>query len=235
MNIDLTGSSRHLIVVPPSTQLLSEALIASPILAGDRSASIPEQLLPGGAEVSGGGANTTNNFEFGVDPNLDPELALVRTFTPFILFFVFNFSKFFFLFSRLTTWQALRISMQEAQAWEAAAAAAAAAAGGSSTNSAQTQVSSSTPSAPVSHTVASAVAPQSTTIPAGQTEDDEDRQLQQALAMSTQEDEDVDMEDQDDAQGEDDDEDEDEAIQKAIAMSMQIENMEKGKDENRKK
>ncbi|KAK2462346.1 hypothetical protein APHAL10511_005652 [Amanita phalloides] len=86
----------HLLVVPPSTQLLSEALIASPILAGDRSASIPEQLLPGGAET-GAGASTSNNFEFGVDPNLDPELAL-----------------------------ALRMSMQEAQAREAAEAAAAA-------------------------------------------------------------------------------------------------------------
>ncbi len=80
MNIELTDSLprfRHLLIVPPGTQLLSEALIASPILAGDRSASIPQELLPGGAETGGGGASTTN-FEFGVDPNLDPELALVR-------------------------------------------------------------------------------------------------------------------------------------------------------------
>lgn len=79
-NIELTDSLprfRHLLIVPPGTQLLSEALIASPILAGDRSASIPQELLPGGAETGGGGASTTN-FEFGVDPNLDPELALVR-------------------------------------------------------------------------------------------------------------------------------------------------------------
>ncbi|KAF8628110.1 hypothetical protein AX15_004089 [Amanita polypyramis BW_CC] len=61
----------HLLVIPSGTQLLSEALITSPILVGDRNASIPEQLLPGAA--SGAGAS---NFEFGVDPNLDPDLAM---------------------------------------------------------------------------------------------------------------------------------------------------------------
>ena len=62
--------------MPPSSQLLSESLIISPILAEDRNASIPEQLLPGAGENAGPSTGTT--FEFGVDPNLDPELALVR-------------------------------------------------------------------------------------------------------------------------------------------------------------
>lgn len=66
-------------VVPAGTQLLSDALISSPILSADRTASIPEELLAGG---SGGGpaaaSSSANDFEFGVDPSLDPELAMVR-------------------------------------------------------------------------------------------------------------------------------------------------------------
>ena len=59
----------------PGTNLLSDALISSPILSADRSASIPEEL--GGTESAGAGPGTSNNFEFGVDPSLDPELAIV--------------------------------------------------------------------------------------------------------------------------------------------------------------
>jgi 26S proteasome regulatory subunit N10 len=62
--------------------LLSDVLISSPILAGDRSAGIPDDLVPGGAgDASGsgsGGASNSAAFEFGVDPSLDPELAMVR-------------------------------------------------------------------------------------------------------------------------------------------------------------
>ncbi|KAJ7062887.1 hypothetical protein C8F01DRAFT_1135585 [Mycena amicta] len=96
-----SGDNSHIIIVPPSNSLLlSDVLISSPILAGDRQAGIPDDLVPGGAGDAGGsgaGGSTNNNaqFEFGVDPSLDPELAM-----------------------------ALRMSMQEAAAREAAEAAA---------------------------------------------------------------------------------------------------------------
>ena len=49
-------------------------LLNSPILAGDR--GLPEELM-GDAAGSSGGAGA-GGFEFGVDPSLDPELAMVR-------------------------------------------------------------------------------------------------------------------------------------------------------------
>ncbi|KAJ8976321.1 hypothetical protein NQ317_010088 [Molorchus minor] len=57
--IDGTGS--HLVTVPPGPHL-SDALISSPIIQGEDGT--------GGAGLGGSG------FEFGVDPNEDPELAL---------------------------------------------------------------------------------------------------------------------------------------------------------------
>ncbi|KAJ7174406.1 hypothetical protein C8R46DRAFT_1347580 [Mycena filopes] len=87
-----SGDNSHILTAPPGNALLSDLIISSPILAGDRAAGIPDDLVPGGggdgATVSGAG-NTA--FEFGVDPSLDPELAM-----------------------------ALRMSMQEAAAREAA-------------------------------------------------------------------------------------------------------------------
>lgn len=56
------GSGSHLVTVPPGPHL-SEALITSPIIQGEDGT--------GAAGLSGAG------FEFGVDPNEDPELALV--------------------------------------------------------------------------------------------------------------------------------------------------------------
>lgn len=56
------GSGSHLVTVPPGPHL-SEALISSPIIQGEDGT--------GGAGLGGAG------FEFGVDPNEDPELALV--------------------------------------------------------------------------------------------------------------------------------------------------------------
>lgn len=47
-------------------------------------ASIPDDLVPGGAgegaAASGSGGNAA--FEFGVDPSLDPELAMVPLLIP---------------------------------------------------------------------------------------------------------------------------------------------------------
>ena len=68
--------------MPPGTHLLSDALILSPILSADRSASIPVELGGSGpaAVAATAGPSTSNNFEFGVDPSLDPELAMVLFF-----------------------------------------------------------------------------------------------------------------------------------------------------------
>ncbi|KIK68844.1 hypothetical protein GYMLUDRAFT_34835 [Collybiopsis luxurians FD-317 M1] len=87
-----SGDNSHLVVVPPGPRLISDALISSPILSDDRSASIPAEL--GGTGGDSHGVSSGGDFEFGVDPSLDPELAM-----------------------------ALRISMQEAQAREAVASA----------------------------------------------------------------------------------------------------------------
>lgn len=56
------GAGSHLVTVPPGPSL-ADALLSSPILAGE------------GAAMLGLGAS---DFEFGVDPSADPELALVR-------------------------------------------------------------------------------------------------------------------------------------------------------------
>lgn len=52
------GSGSHLVTVPPGPHL-SDALISSPVVQGEDGAGAP-----------------TSGFEFGVDPNEDPELAL---------------------------------------------------------------------------------------------------------------------------------------------------------------
>ena len=65
---------RHLLVVPPGPQLLSDLVNGSAILSGDR--GIPDEVLAETTNASAGGA--AGGFEFGVDPSLDPELAMVR-------------------------------------------------------------------------------------------------------------------------------------------------------------
>jgi 26S proteasome regulatory subunit N10 len=66
------GDGSHLEVIPPGPNLLSDSILATPILAADG--------VGGGAGGSGEGASGetggTNQFEFGVNPELDPELAL---------------------------------------------------------------------------------------------------------------------------------------------------------------
>ncbi|XP_052772323.1 26S proteasome non-ATPase regulatory subunit 4-like [Mya arenaria] len=54
------GTGSHLVTVPPGP-LLSEALVNSPVIVGEDGAGVPLQAT---------------GFEFGVDPNEDPELAL---------------------------------------------------------------------------------------------------------------------------------------------------------------
>ncbi|EIE26476.1 hypothetical protein COCSUDRAFT_11974 [Coccomyxa subellipsoidea C-169] len=88
-----SGDNSHLITVPAGT-ILSDMLFGSPIFQIDGGAGYG--AAPGGEGAAGGDA-----FEFGVDPNMDPELAM-----------------------------ALRVSMQEERARQEAATAAAAAAEG---------------------------------------------------------------------------------------------------------
>lgn len=58
---DVCFNSSHLVTVPPGP-MLSDALLSSPVIVGEDGT---------GASMTGAG------FEFGVDPNEDPELALV--------------------------------------------------------------------------------------------------------------------------------------------------------------
>jgi len=67
-----SAEGSYLAVIQPSANLLSDSLITTPILGGDGSAG------GGGASGSGGegGDSGGPSFEFGVDPSVDPELAL---------------------------------------------------------------------------------------------------------------------------------------------------------------
>ncbi|KAL2263427.1 hypothetical protein VTK26DRAFT_6810 [Humicola hyalothermophila] len=68
-NREIKGNtdSSHLVVIPPSSKLLSDQLIATPILLGEGAAA-----GVGGGEAGG----ASEDFPFGVDPSQDPELAL---------------------------------------------------------------------------------------------------------------------------------------------------------------
>ncbi|KAG1452558.1 hypothetical protein G6F56_007787 [Rhizopus delemar] len=57
------NDNSHLVTIPPGPHILSDMLISTPIVQGEEGAS--------NFAGSGGG-----DFEFGVDPSLDPELAL---------------------------------------------------------------------------------------------------------------------------------------------------------------
>jgi 26S proteasome regulatory subunit N10 len=58
----------HLVTIPPGSYLLSDMLLSSPILMGEDGAPPPGLAAGMGGDTSG--------FEFGIDPSLDPELAL---------------------------------------------------------------------------------------------------------------------------------------------------------------
>lgn len=68
------GTESHLVTVPPGPHL-SDALISSPIIQGE--------------DGMGAAGMGSAGFEFGVDPNEDPELALVTiAATPYYLLFL---------------------------------------------------------------------------------------------------------------------------------------------------
>ena len=61
--------------MPPGPHLLSDMVVRSPILAGDQ--GLPDEVMGDAGAPAAGGSGA--GFEFGVDPSLDPELAMVRT------------------------------------------------------------------------------------------------------------------------------------------------------------
>ena len=67
-----SAEGSHLAEVQPSGNLLSDSLVTTPILGGDGSSG------GAGAGDAGGdaGGSGGKDFEFGVDPSVDPELAL---------------------------------------------------------------------------------------------------------------------------------------------------------------
>ncbi|RBR15034.1 hypothetical protein FVER53590_01251 [Fusarium verticillioides] len=62
-----TNEGCHLVVIPPSSKLLSDQLISTPILLGENAS---------GSGGAGGAGGSNDEFEFGFDPAMEPELAL---------------------------------------------------------------------------------------------------------------------------------------------------------------
>ena len=67
-----SAEGSYLATIPPSANLLSDSLITTPIVGGEGASNAGGEGGSGG----GGGASGGNYFEFGVDPSVDPELAL---------------------------------------------------------------------------------------------------------------------------------------------------------------
>ena len=70
-NIKGSGDGSHIAIIPPGPNLLSDSIVATPILAGDGMGGMGGDSDMGGTGGGGGG-----DFEFGIDPSADPELAL---------------------------------------------------------------------------------------------------------------------------------------------------------------
>lgn len=67
MPISATRTNSHLLTIAASARLLSDQIISSPILMESDGA---------GPSASGEAAGSSGQFEFGVDPSMDPELAM---------------------------------------------------------------------------------------------------------------------------------------------------------------
>ncbi|KAI9743491.1 MAG: hypothetical protein M1818_002804 [Claussenomyces sp. TS43310] len=65
-----SGDGSHVVIIPPGPGLLSDQLITTPIMNGDGASGA------GGASGGAEGADGGQSFEFGIDPSVDPELAL---------------------------------------------------------------------------------------------------------------------------------------------------------------
>lgn len=66
-----SGDNSHLVTVPPGPHLLSDVLTSSPIINEGGAGG-----FGGGVGGSGAAGGSNEIFEFGVDPSVDPELAL---------------------------------------------------------------------------------------------------------------------------------------------------------------
>lgn len=78
-NIKGSSDDSNLAIIPPGPNLLSDSIVATPILASDGLGGMGVSgTRAGGAGGGGeGGAGGDDGaFEFGIDPNTDPELAL---------------------------------------------------------------------------------------------------------------------------------------------------------------
>lgn len=209
----------HLVTIP-SGCLPSDVLVSSPIIHGGRGGGGVSggDAVMGGLGGSGGGADDANAFaEYGgIDPNLDPELAM-----------------------------ALRVSMEEERARQERAAAAAAAAANSESSGESKEDESKPPAASTEENteqmqIDGDSAPSTAAVTMSEdVGDDEDALLQQALAMSMAGTDEPSSSNNNIITGEDvtaaaasinaastsdgmmDDEDEDAAMQLALQMSMQ--------------
>ncbi|KAF9918326.1 hypothetical protein BX616_009341 [Lobosporangium transversale] len=138
------NDNSNLVTVPPGPHLLSDVLVSSAIVAGE-DGSAP-------AYVSSGGGS----YEFGVDPNLDPELAL-----------------------------ALRISMEEERArQEAANSSAATTEGGAETTVASTHAASASAISTSDDLLAQALASSQSDDDHNMEGLTEDEEMQRAIQMS---------------------------------------------------
>ena len=72
-NIKGSADGSHIAIIPPGPNLLSDSIVATPILAGE---GIGAGAAGAGGEEGGMGGGEASGFEFGVDPSADPELAL---------------------------------------------------------------------------------------------------------------------------------------------------------------
>ncbi|KAG9080690.1 hypothetical protein FS749_007934 [Ceratobasidium sp. UAMH 11750] len=187
--VDTLNSSdnSHLLSVPSGANLLlSDAILSSPILAGE------DGVPPGG--MAGGEPGGSNQFEFGVDPSLDPELAM-----------------------------ALRISMEEERARQGAAAAAGSAAPSLPQVPESVEPNASSGAGATAAAGAGAASGAAMGSVPSMEEDEEDALLAQAIALSRDQG-DVEMDDDDvDADEVDEEMSEEEAIARAIEMSMKEE------------
>ncbi|GAC74711.1 hypothetical protein PANT_12d00102 [Moesziomyces antarcticus T-34] len=200
-----SGENSHLLNIPAGPQLLSDIILTSPVLqeeGGDSGA---------GPSGSGGGSN---QFEFGVDPSMDPELAM-----------------------------ALRLSLEEEQARQRAAEGTSGSQAPSlPTVSEGTETSAPAAAAAAGLAGTGSMVPRGAESITGEghnaNDESEEAMLQKAIALSqgvgsATNDEDVDMASAEPSAGrraivagqgegeEDEEMDEDEAIARAIQMSLQ--------------
>lgn len=73
-----TNDESHIVTIPPGPHILSDILLSSPIVVGEGGgggfgAAAAASAAAAAAQASGA---TGGEFDFGVDPSLDPELAL---------------------------------------------------------------------------------------------------------------------------------------------------------------